>query len=88
MDRIRVKVRVNEDASVPTATEIWKSADWLEREVFDLYGVRFSGHPNMRRIMMDDRWVGHPQRKDYPIKRYQRFEGSSPLESFDLESKK
>lgn len=88
MDRIRIKVRVKEDASMPTATGVWKSANWLEREVFDMYGIRFSGHPNMRRIMMDDRWVGHPQRKDYPIKRYQRFEGSSPLESFDLEPKK
>lgn len=85
MDRIRVKVRVKENEEAPTVTEIWEAANWLEREVFDMYGVRFSGHPNMRRILLDDRWVGHPQRKDYPIKKYQRFEGASPLESFDLE---
>lgn len=86
LDRIRVKVRIKEDEEAPTITGLWKSANWLEREVFDMYGIRFSGHPNMRRILMDDRWVGHPQRKDYPIKKYQRFEGSSRLESFDLES--
>jgi NADH/F420H2 dehydrogenase subunit C len=88
-DRIRLKVRVKDGASVPTVTVLWKSANWLEREVWDLYGVNFEGHPNMRRIMMDDRWVGHPLRKDYPIKRYQRFQGSAPLESFlSLEEKK
>lgn len=88
MDRIRLKVRVKENESAPTATGLWKSANWLEREVFDMYGVNFEGHPNMRRIMLDDRWVGHPQRKDYPIKRYQRFQGSSTLESFGLEESK
>lgn len=86
-DRIRVKVRVKEGEEVPTVVSLWKAADWAEREVFDMYGVRFTNHPNMRRILLDDRWVGHPQRKDYPIKRYQRFEGSSPLESFGLEQK-
>lgn len=86
MDRIRIKVRVKEDEEIPSVTTIWKSANWLEREVYDMYGIKFAGHPNMRRILLDDRWVGHPQRKDYPIKRYQRFEGSSPLESFSLES--
>lgn len=80
-DRIRVKVRAKENEEVPSATAVWKAADWLEREVFDMYGVRFTNHPNMRRIMLDERWLGHPQRKDYPIKRYQRFEGSLPLDS-------
>lgn len=87
LDRIRVKVRVKEGEETPTATVFWKAANWLEREVFDFYGIRFSDHPNMRRIMLDDRWVGHPQRKDYPIKRYQRFEGSASLESLGLEQK-
>lgn len=86
MDRIRIKVRVGENESMPSAVGLWKSANWLEREVYDMYGVKFSGHPNMTRIMMDQRWVGHPQRKDYPMKKYQRFEGSSTLESLGLEA--
>lgn len=84
-DRIRVKVRVAESVETPSIVSLWDSANWLEREVFDMYGVKFSGHPDLRRILLDDRWVGHPQRKDYPIKRYQRFEGSTPLDKFDLE---
>jgi NADH-quinone oxidoreductase subunit C len=87
LDRIRIKVRLKEGEAMPTATGLWKAADWLEREVFDMYGVTFADHPNMRRILLDDRWQGHPQRKDYPMKRYQRFEGSSPLESFGIDKK-
>ncbi len=71
--RIRVKVRVPEGVSVPSAVSVWKGADWAEREVYDMYGVQFEGHPNLRRILMDERWVGHPLRKDYPIKGYQIF---------------
>lgn len=85
LDRIRIKVRLKDGEECPTMTTLWKSANWLEREVYDMYGVKFSGHPNMKRIMLDQRWVGYPQRKDYPIKRYQRFEGSSTLESLGLE---
>jgi NADH-quinone oxidoreductase subunit C len=85
LDRIRVKVRLNENEECPTITGLWKAADWLEREVYDMYGIKFTNHPNMRRILLDDRWVGHPQRKDYPIKRYQRFEGSATLEHLGLE---
>lgn len=87
LDRLRVKVRLTDGEEIPTMVGLWKSANWLEREVFDMYGIRFANHPNLRRIMLDDRWVGHPLRKDYPIKRYQRFEGSSPLETFGLEDK-
>jgi NADH-quinone oxidoreductase subunit C len=85
LDRIRVKVRLKENEDCPSMTVLWKAANWLEREAYDMYGMKFTGHPNMRRIMLDERWVGHPQRKDYPIKRYQRFEGSSTLEGLGLE---
>lgn len=88
LDRIRVKVRVKEGEEAPSLTGLWKAANWLEREVFDMFGIRFSGHPNMRRILLDDRWVGHPQRKEYPIKRYQRFPGSATLEHLGLEGER
>jgi NADH/F420H2 dehydrogenase subunit C len=65
--RLRVKVRAGEADAVPTVTGVWPSANWLEREVFDLFGVRFAGHPDLRRILMPDDWQGHPQRKDYPL---------------------
>ncbi len=84
-DRIRVIVRANDGEEVPSVTSIWKSADWLEREVFDLYGVKFANHPNLRRIMLDDRWVGHPLRKDYHIKKYQRWEDSLEMTSVGFE---
>lgn len=84
-DRIRVRVPLKEGEEIPTAVGLWLSANWLEREIFDLYGIRFKGHPNLRRIMLDDRWVGHPLRKDYPIKRYQRFEDSLEMSAVGLE---
>jgi len=65
--RVRVKVRVGDGEPVPTLTTIWPAANWLEREVFDLFGIHFAGHPNLRRILMPDDWQGHPQRKDYPL---------------------
>jgi NADH/F420H2 dehydrogenase subunit C len=71
--RIRVKVRVEESEDVPSAVSVWKGANWAEREIFDMFGVRFKDHPNLRRILMDQRWVGHPLRKDYPLKGYQIF---------------
>jgi len=67
-DRLRVKTAVAEaDSSIPTATQVWKTANWLEREVFDLFGITFDKHPDQRRILMADDWVGHPLRKDYPL---------------------
>ncbi|MDF2835302.1 MAG: dehydrogenase, subunit [Paenibacillus sp.] len=63
---VAVKLRTERDsASVPSATPVWRSAEWNEREIYDLLGVDFPGHPDMRRIMMPDDWVGHPLRKDY-----------------------
>jgi NADH-quinone oxidoreductase subunit C len=71
--RLRVKIRVGagDDAWVPTAYPIWKSADWLERECFDMFGVEFRGHPDLRRILLYDAFVGHPLRKDYPFQKRQ-----------------
>lgn len=65
--RVRLKVGVSEaQCEVPTATDLWYSAAWAEREAWDLYGVRFVGHPDLRRILMYEEFVGHPLRKDYP----------------------
>jgi len=65
--RVRLKTMVALDQPVPSVTSIWPAADWLEREVFDMFGVRFTGHPDLRRILMPEDWQGHPQRKDYPL---------------------
>ena len=65
--RVRLKVRAAENEAVPSVCGIWPSANWLEREVYDLFGVNFTGHPDRRRILMPDDWQGHPQRKDYPL---------------------
>jgi NADH-quinone oxidoreductase subunit C len=66
--RLRVKVRLpGTDAVVPTLSGEWACADWLEREVWDLYGIVFEGHPDLRRLLMPDDWEGHPLRKDYPV---------------------
>jgi NADH-quinone oxidoreductase subunit C len=65
--RVRLKVRAAESEPVPSVTGIWPAANWLEREVYDLFGVNFTGHPNRTRILMPDDWQGHPQRKDYPL---------------------
>jgi NADH-quinone oxidoreductase subunit C len=65
--RIRVKVRTGEHDPVPSVTDLWPAANWLEREVYDMFGVGFTGHPDRRRILMPDDWQGFPQRKDYPL---------------------
>ena len=65
--RVRVKARLAESETVPSVTGVWPAANWLEREVFDMFGVTFAGHPNLRRLLMPDDWQGHPQRKDYPL---------------------
>ena len=74
--RLRVKARVPEEpAEIDTLVELWKSADWMEREVWDLYGIRFRGHPDLRRILLYEEFEGHPLRKDYPKERRQPLVG-------------
>jgi len=70
-ERIRLRAMVSGDEpAVESATVVWPGANYYEREVFDLFGVRFEGHPNLRRILMPEDWVGHPLRKDYPVEGY------------------
>ena len=70
-ERIRLRVLLDGDApAVESITPVWPSANFYEREVFDLFGIAFEGHPNLRRIMMPDDWQGHPLRKDYPVEGY------------------
>jgi NADH-quinone oxidoreductase subunit C len=70
-ERVRLRAFVDSvDPSIDSIVPVWVSADFYEREVFDLFGVRFHGHPNLRRIMMPDEFTGHPLRKDYPVEGY------------------
>jgi NADH-quinone oxidoreductase subunit C len=74
--RLRVVVPVDEaDAEVDSLTALWPGADWLEREVWDMFGIRFRGHPHLKRILMYDEFVGHPLRKDFPVNRRQPLIG-------------
>ena len=67
--RLRLRVKVPEsDLSLPSVTSVWRGADWFERYCYDFYGMTFIGHPDMRRLLMYDEFVGHPLRKDYPLK--------------------
>src|ERR1017187_2989159 len=66
-ERVRIKTQIKDGEHVRTAVEIWETANWLEREVFDMFGIVFDGHPDLKRILMPDGWKGHPLRKDYPI---------------------
>jgi NADH-quinone oxidoreductase subunit C len=75
-ERLRVKARVEQDApSLSSVTPLYASANWMEREVFDLYGISFEGHPDLRRILLYDEFEGHPLRKDYPKERRQPLVG-------------
>jgi NADH-quinone oxidoreductase subunit C len=79
--RLRVKVRVHgTDARVPTVSDIWPAANWLEREVWDLFGIAFDGHPDPRRLLMPEDWEGHPLRKDYPVQIRKRPETAAPVQ--------
>ena len=66
-ERIRVKAMIAEGESIPSVTSIWGTANWLEREAFDMFGIKFDGHPDLKRILLPDGWKGHPLRKDYGI---------------------
>ncbi len=65
--RVRVKTQIKDGEHLRTAVEIWETANWLEREVFDMFGIEFDGHPDLKRILLPDGWKGYPLRKDYPI---------------------
>ena len=81
---LALRIRVpRETAVAPSLTPLWKSADWLEREVFDMYGIRFEGHPDLRRILMPADWEGYPLRKDYKVQ--ETYHGLR-VESVDRES--
>ena len=66
-ERIRVKTQIAEEESLPSSVPIWTTTNWLEREVFDMFGITFDGHPDLKRILLPDGWKGHPLRKDYGI---------------------
>jgi NADH-quinone oxidoreductase subunit C len=66
-ERLRLKVHVGENEGVSSVESVWAAANWLEREAFDMFGIRFEGHPDLRRILLPEEWQGHPLRKDYDI---------------------
>jgi NADH-quinone oxidoreductase subunit C len=70
-EKVRLRVRlVGSDPVVDSLVPVWPGANWLEREIFDLFGIRFNGHPDLRRILLPDDWEGHPLRRDYPVEGY------------------
>jgi NADH-quinone oxidoreductase subunit C len=78
--RLRLKVRVQDRATVPSVQGIWKGAGWPEREVWDMFGIVFDGHPDLRRLLMPEDWDGHPARKDYPVQIQKSAQTYEPLE--------
>lgn len=69
-DMVRIRVRVDESDQIETVSDLWKAANWLEREVYDMFGIKFKDHPDLRRILLSDDFVGHPLRKDFPAEGY------------------
>jgi NADH-quinone oxidoreductase subunit C/D len=82
-ERLRIKVAVGEDESLPTVTSVWPGADWFERECFDMFGIRFEGHGDLRRILCHQEFVGHPLRKDYPSDFIQPMSGDPMEHTFE-----
>ena len=78
--RLRLKVRVGNNGSVPTVQSVWLAAGWLEREVWDMFGILIDGHNDLRRLLMPEDWEGHPARKDYPVQIRKAAQTYEPLE--------
>jgi len=78
--RLRLKVRVTAEGSVPTVQSVYPGSGWLEREVWDMFGIVFDGHDDLRRLLMPEDWEGHPQRKDYPVQIQKAAQTYAPLE--------
>jgi len=86
--RVRLKVKVGENQPIASVTSIWPAANWLEREVYDMFGVNFTGHPDRRRILMPEDWQGFPQRKDYPLEGPGELLMENPLDWLKLRQAK
>jgi len=79
--RLRVKVRLpGQDPSVPSIIHLWPAANWAERELWDMFGIRVDGHPDLRRILMPEDWEGHPGRRDYPVQIKDKVKTYEPLQ--------
>jgi NADH-quinone oxidoreductase subunit C len=84
--RVRVKVRLHgDDAHIATVSDLWPAANWLEREVWDLFGIVFDGHPDPRRLLMPEDWDGYPLRKDYPVQIVKTPHAGQPLQVTEAE---
>ena len=83
--RLRVKVRVPSEGSLPSVQVVWRGAGWLEREVWDMFGIVFDDHGDLRRLLMPEDWDGHPARKDYPVQIRKTTQTYEPLEVSEAE---